>query len=125
VSDLINSGEISLDDINIFYKRLITFGDDLDPKLARLYTGHSHVITTPKIDTSDYSIIYSTNIGRFRIDYNAPDTTRKEREAAYRMVIDYTTRDFAYLQDKMLVFVNGKLIPSYRCIEVAANMIEI
>ena len=125
VSDLINSGEINLEDINIFYHRLITFGDDFDPKLTRLYTGHSHVITKPKVDTTDYSIIYSTNIGRFRIDYNAEDTTRKEREAAYRHVIDYTTRDFAYLHDKMIVFVNGKHIPNIDCVEVSANKIEI
>lgn len=125
VADLINSGELSLDDINIFYKRLITFGDNFDPKLTRLYTGRSHVISKPKLDTSDYVITYSTNIGRFRIDYNAEDTTRKEQEAAYRHVIDYTTRDFAYLHGKMMVFINGKYIPANDCVEVSANMIQI
>ena len=125
VADLINAGELSLDDINIFYKRLITFGDNFDPKLTRLYTGRSHVISKPKLDTSDYMITYSTNIGRFRIDYNGTDTTRKEQEAAYRHVIDYTTRDFAYLHGKMMVFVNGKYIPTRDCVEVSANMIQI
>lgn len=125
LADLINAGEITLDEINIFYKRLITFGDDLDPQLTRLYTGRSHVITKPKIDTSDYSIIYSTNLSRFRMDYSDPSTTRKEREAAYRMAVDYTERDFAFLKGKMIVFVNGKLIQNKDIEETAANLFEI
>lgn len=126
VADLINSGEISKDDINIFWQRLITYGDDFDPQMHRLYTGKSYVISLPKIDTSDYSIIYSTNIGRFRINYADGSTTRKEREAAYRMCIDYTTREeFAYLSNRMLVFVNGKYIHRSQIREVAAYMIYI
>ena len=126
LADLINSGEIKLDDVNIFWKRLLTYGDEFDPKMHRLYTGKSFVISTPKIDTSDYSVIYSTNIGRFRINYADENTTRKEREAAYRMCIDYTTREeFAFLANRMLVFVNGQYIPRTQVKEVAAYMLYI
>ena len=126
LSDLINSGEIKIDDINIFWKRLITYGDEFDPRMHRLYTGKSFVISTPKIDTSDYSVIYSTNIGRFRMNYADDSTTRKEREAAYRMCIDYTTREnFAFLENRMLVFINGKYIPRTQLKEVAAYMLYV
>ena len=126
LADLINSGEIKLDNVNIFWKRLLTYGDDFDPKMHRLYTGKSFVVSTPKIDTNDYSIIYSTNIGRFRINYAEETTTRKEREAAYRMCIDYTTHeDFAFLANRMIVFINGKYIPRDQIREVAACMIYI
>ena len=126
LADLINSGEIKLDNVNIFWKRLLTYGDDFDPKMHRLYTGKSFVVSTPKIDTSDYSIIYSTNIGRFRINYADDSTTRKEREAAYRMCIDYTSHeDFAFLSNRMIVFINGKYIPRMKLKEVAAYMLYI
>lgn len=111
LADLINSGEIKLEDVNIFYRRLITAGDEFDPKLKRLYTGTSHVVSTIKIDPSDYSILYSSNIGRFRMDYSSPDTTNRERGHAYRMCIDYGNRDFAFLNKRMILFVNGKYIP--------------
>lgn len=112
LADLVDSGEIKPDELNVFYKRLITFGDEFEPNLKRLYTGTSHVLTTNKIDTTDFSIHYSTNIGRFRMDYSDPSTTNKERDAAYRMCIDYSGRDFAFLNRRMLVFVNGKYIPA-------------
>lgn len=125
ISDLINSGEIKLDDVNIFYKRLITFGDDFDPRLRRLYTGTSHVVSTAKIDTSDYAILYSSNIGRYRMDYSSPDTTRKEREAAYRMCIDLRGQNFSFLKNRMLLFVNGKYIPTNECEEETIGLIQL
>lgn len=112
LADLLNSGEITQDDINVFYKRLITFGDELQVDLRRLYTGTSHVVAVNKLDTTDFSVFYSTNVGRFRMDYSSEDTTNREREAAYRMCIDYSHRDFAFLNRRMLVFVNGKYIPT-------------
>lgn len=125
IADLINSGELTLDDINIFYKRLITFGDEFDPKLTRLYTGTSHVVSKPKIDTTDYAIMYSSNIGRFRMDYSDESTTNREREAAYRMCIDFSNRDFAFISDRMLVFINGKFIPTVKYVEDYANKLQI
>ena len=125
LADLVDSDEIKLDEINLFYKRLITFGDDFNPHLRRLYTGTSHVVTTTKIDTTDCSIHYSTNIGRFRMDYSAPETTNKERDAAYRMCIDYSGRDFAFLNRRMLVFVNGKYIPTSEYREDYAGKIQL
>ena len=125
IADLLDSGELKLDDVNLFYKRLITFGDDYDPHLKRLYTGTSHVVTTTKIDTTDCSILYSTNIGRFRMDYSNPSTTNKERDAAYRMCIDYSNRDFAFLNRRMLVFVNGKYIPTSDYTEDFAGKIQL
>lgn len=125
IADLINSGELSHKDINIFYKRLITEGDDLNPELRRLYTGESHVISMAKIDTTDYSVMYSSNIGRFTMDYSAPDVSNREREAAYRMCIDYSNRDFAFLHKRMLLFVNGKYIPRNEYKENHAGLIEL
>ena len=125
IADLINSGEISLSDLNIFYKRLITFGDIFDPKLKRLYTGTSHVITLANIDSPDYEILYSTNVGRFRMDYSSPDTINREREAAYRMCIDLRNRDFAFLQNRMLIFVNGKYIPNTEYYEDVVGLIQL
>lgn len=125
LADLINSGNIPLDDVNIFYKRLITFEDEFDPRLKRLYTGTSHVVSTAKINTDDYSILYSTNIGRFRMDYSSSDTTNKERESAYRMCIDYRNRDFAFIDGRMLLFVNGKYIPRGEYTENTIGMIEL
>lgn len=126
LADLINSGEINLENVNFFWKRLLTYGDEFDPKMHRLYTGKSFVVSTPKIDTDDYSVIYSTNIGRFRINYAAEETGRKEREAAYRMCIDYTAHeDFAFLENRMIVFINGKYIPRTNLKEVAAYMLYV
>lgn len=125
LADLINSGEIKLDDINIFYRRLITHEDEFDPQLKRLYTGTSHVISTIKIDPSDYSILYSSNIGRFRMDYSDPTTTNRERGHAYRMCIDYSARDFAFLHKRMLLFVNGKYIPTDKYTEDQIGMIRL
>lgn len=125
IADLINSGNIKLDDVNIFYKRLITHEDTFDPRLQRLYTGTSHIVATSKIDTTDLAILYSSNIGRFRMDYSSDDTTNREREAAYRMVIDYSNRDFALLRSRMLIFVNGKYIPSDEYAEDFAGKIQL
>ena len=125
IADLINSGELTHKDINIFYKRLITEGDDLNPELRRLYTGESHVISMAKIDTTDYSIMYSSNIGRFTMDYSASNVTNREREAAYRMCIDYSNRDFAFLHKRMLLFVNGKYIPYTEYKENHIGLIEL
>src|SRR5699024_1475080 len=88
LSDLIASHVISLKDVNIFYKRLITKKDRFDPGLRRLYTGRDHVISTADLDTTDYSVTYSTNIGRFHIDYESDDVINRERESAWRHVID-------------------------------------
>lgn len=125
IADLVDSGEIQLDQLNIFYKRLITFGDEFDPHLKRLYTGTSHVVTTTKVDTTDCSVHYSTNVGRFRINYADASTTDKERDAAYRMCIDYSGRDFAFLNRRMLVFVNGKYIPTTEYREDFAGKIQL
>ena len=111
VADLINSNVINQDDLIVFYKRMITGVDEFKAEMRRLYTGTSHVVCLNKIDTSDYSIIYSTNIKRFRMNYSDPDTTNREREAAYRHCIYYKDRDFAFIPNRMLIFVNGKYIP--------------
>ena len=125
IADLINSGEIDLKDVIIFYRRLITIDDELDPRLKRLYTGTSHVVSTAKIDTSDYAVLYSSNIGRFTMDYSSPDTTNREREAAYRMCIDLRNRDFAFLDRRMAIFLNGKYIPYGYYKEEVPGLIEI
>lgn len=125
LSDLVNSGVIDQSQLVIFYKRLITSADSFDLNLARLYTGTSHIVTTTKIDTSDFSVLYSSNIGRFTMHYADENTTNREREAAYRMCIDYSNRDFAYLTNRMLVFINGKYIPRENCREEYASVLEI
>lgn len=114
ISDLMNSGVISKEDIDIFYKRLITYHDDFDPNLKRLYTGTSHVLSTTKVDMHDFAVLYSTNIGRFRLLYAEDTTSDKERASAYQMCIDYRERDFAFLRSRMLLFVNGKYVSRSR-----------
>ncbi|MCM1294981.1 MAG: hypothetical protein NC311_05520 [Muribaculaceae bacterium] len=125
LADLVNSGTIKQEDINIFYKRLVTGPDYFEPGLQRLYTGRSHVISTAKVDTTDYTIAYSTNIGRLHIDYNSEDVLNRERESAYRMVIDYSRRDIAFLSDRMMLFVNGRYIPRTEYEEIAAGKIRL
>lgn len=125
IADLLNSGELSQEQVNIFYKRLVTFGDEIDLDLRRLYTGQSNIIVANKLDTTDLSVMYSTNIGRFRMDYSSPDMSNREREAAYRMVIDYSKRDFAFLHRRMLLFVNGKYIPTTDYEEDFAGKIQL
>lgn len=126
LADLVNSNVIKLEDVNIFYKRLVTGSDHFDPGLARLYTGRSHVISTARIDTTDYSITYSTNIGRYHMDYfDEHHVINRERESAYRMVIDYSHRDFAFIGDRMLLFVNGRYIPRNQYEEISAGKIQL
>ena len=125
LADLMESGVIKDDQINVFYKRLITNRDHLDVGLKRLYTGTSHVVSTAKLDSTDLAVLYSSNIGRFRMDYTDDEMTNREREAAYRHCIDYSNRDFAYLTDRMLVFVNGKYIPRDQCREEIAQKLQI
>lgn len=126
LADLINSKAISLDDVNIFYRRLITGNDHFDPGLARLYTGKSHVVSTAKINTTDYAVVYSTNIGRYHIDYTKDASiTNRERESLYRMIIDYSYRDFAFIGDRMILFVNGRYIPRNEYSEIAAGKIQL
>lgn len=125
LADLVNSNVIDKSQVTTFYKRLITSGDDANPKLTRLYTGTSHIVSITKADTTDLSVLYSTNIGRFTMTYTDPDTTNREREAAYRMCIDYSNRDFAYLAGRMLVFINGKYIPQKDCKEGFASKLQI
>lgn len=125
LADLVNAGVVNKDQLVVFYHRLITDKDRFDPDLQRLYTGTSHVIATCKTDTTDLGVIYSTNIGRFTMNYADETTTNREREAAYRMCINYTNRDFAFLTDRMLVFVNGKYIPREHCREEIAQCLQI
>lgn len=125
LADLINSGNIDLKDVNIFYKRLITKDDRFDPALRRLYTGRSHVVSLAKIDTTDYTVAYSSNIGRFRMDYDAEETVNRERESAYRHVLDFRFRDFAFIGDRMALFVNGRYIPRTQWVEIAAEKIQL
>ena len=124
-ADLLNSGVIDQHDLLVFYHRLITVDDGFQADINRLYTGTSYVVSENDIDTVDLSIIYSTNLGRFTMDYSSPDTTNKEREAAYRMCIDYSGREFAYLADRMLVFVNGKYINRRNIMEDYRQCIQI
>lgn len=125
LADLLNSGIIHLDEVNIFYKRLITAGDWFDPKLKRLYTGTSNVISTAAIDTTDYAIHYSSNVGRFTLDYSAKNVTNREREEAYRMIFNYKNRDFAFISDRMLMFVNGKFVPPEKLKEIELGRVQI
>lgn len=127
LADLINSHVIDRKDINIFYRRLVTGNDIFEPGLQRLYTGRSYIIATPLIDsTQDLSITYSSNIGRYRIDYtNKENVSNKERESAYRHVIDYSHRDIAFIQDRMLLFVNGRYIPRMEYEEIAAGKVKL
>lgn len=125
VADLLNSGVIKQDDVNVFYRRLVTGPDRFDLRLERLYTGRSFVISTAKIDTTDYAVTYSTNIGRMHINYNDPGVPNRERESAYRMVIDYSRRDIAFIGDRMMLFVNGRYIPRTEYEEIAAGKIKL
>lgn len=125
LADLVNSETIKLDDVNIFYKRLITGRDRFNPGLKRLYTGTSHVVSTANIDTTDYSIAYSTNIGRLHVDYNSDTITNREREAAWRMVIDYRRHDIGFLTDRMMLFVNGHYINRSDYKEIGAGKIQL
>ena len=126
LADLVKSNVIPLEKVNIFYRRLITKWDTFDPGLERLYTGRSHVVSTARIDTTDYAITYSTNIGRYHMDYfDEENVINREREAAYRMVIDYSYRDFAFIGDRMMLFVNGRYIPRNEYEEIAAGKIQL
>lgn len=125
LADLVNSGTIKPEDVNVFYKRLVTGPDYFEPGLERLYTGRSHVISTAKVDTTDYVITYSSNIGRLHIDYESEDVVNRERESAYRMVIDYSRRDIAFLCDRMMLFVNGRYIARTEYEEIAAGKIQL
>ena len=124
LADLINSNVLSYEDCNIFYGRLITDSDIFDPELRRLYTGTSNVVTMLDGDDKDYIVTYSSNIGRFRMDYKT--VSNKVRESAYRMEIDYSERDdFAFLHRRMLLFVNGKYIPQNQYREDFAYKIKL
>ena len=125
LSDLIASHVISLKDVNIFYKRLITKKDHFDPGLRRLYTGRDHVVSTADLDTTDYSVTYSTNIGRFHIDYESNDVINRERESAWRHVIDYSYKDIGFIGDRMLLFVNGHYIGREEYTEIAPGKIQL
>lgn len=125
LSDLIASHVISLKDVNIFYKRLITKKDHFNPGLRRLYTGRDHVVSTADLDTTDYSVTYSTNIGRFHIDYESDDVINRERESAWRHVIDYSYKDIGFIGDRMLLFVNGHYIGREEYTEIAPGKIQL
>ena len=125
LADLVNSGVIKQEELNIFYQRLITGKDHFNLDLRRLYTGTSHVISTTNIDTTDFSVMFSKNVKRFTINYWEDAVSNREREAAYRMCIDYSNRDFAYLSNRMLVFINGKYIPRINCKEAYAQKLQI
>lgn len=125
VADLINSGVITKNDINIFYQRLITGPDEFDPRMQRLYNGRSHVITRANVDTTDLGILYSTNIGRFHVDYTTNQITNWVREWSWRHVIDYRQMDMAIIQDRMLVFVNGRLMNMTDWLEPAGGMYQL
>ena len=86
-------------------------------------TDRTQTVTTQI--ASDYAVLYSSNIGRFTMDYSSPDTTNREREAAYRMCIDLRNRDFAFLDRRMAIFLNGKYIPYGYYREEVPGLIEI
>ena len=110
-ADLFNAGVLSKDNMILFYQRLITCRDQFDLDIRRLYTGTSHVVSLSKIDTSDFSVIYSSNIKRFTMNYADEETNNREREAAWKHCIDTRYRQFSFLPDRMILFVNGKYIP--------------
>lgn len=123
LADLMESGTVKPEELVIFYTRLITGRDIFDPKLHRIYTRTSNVIAGIKTEEDNFSIIYSKNIGRFVMDYRyAKD---REQENAYRMIIDLRDRDFAYLKNRMLLFVNGRYIRPCDISEPAAHYVKI
>lgn len=110
LADLVNSGVISQSKLMIFHNRLITDLDRFDLELRRLYLGTSYVVSTTYTgDANALAVGYSSNMKRFTMDYAT--ASMREQEAAYKHCINYQDRDFAFLPDRMLLFVNGIYIP--------------
>lgn len=123
LADLMESGTVKKEDVMTFYTRLITSRDVFDPKLHRIFTRTSNVIAGARTEYPNFALVYSSNIGRFTMDYRF--ISDREQENAYRMIIDLRDRDFAYLKGRMLLFVNGSYIHPDNISEPAANYIKI
>lgn len=112
LSDLINSGEISINDVHVFNTRLITDRDELDPALKRIYLSQPYVITTANIDPSDFFIFYSTNVHRVTLNYADDTIDNTTRSYLYQQIIDLSPVHLGYIPSSTLVFINGKYIPN-------------
>ena len=127
VADLLNSGYLKMEDVNFFYRRLVTGKDIFFPELKRLYTGRSHVVSQADIDTSDYSIVYSSNIGRYHVDYDSDLLDNSRRVSLWRHVLDFSTLkgNMAYLPDRMMLFLNGKYVNRDMITEITPGKIQV
>ena len=123
LADLMESKIVHPNDTMIFYQRLMTCRDHVDPHLKRLYGRESNVISTLKTDYPDMSMVFSMNIGRFTMDYRTAGD--REQENAYKMIIDLRDREFAYIPGRMLLFINGQYIHPNNISEPAAHLIQI
>ena len=123
LADLMEAGIVTNNDIIFLYSRLITCRDYLSPQLHRVFARESNVVANVRMEDSDASIVYSTNIGRFTIDYR--EATPLEQAYAYKHCINLRDRDFAFLRDRMLLFVNGQYIHPDRITEPSAYLIQI
>lgn len=125
VADLVRSGSIPEKDLNVFYGRLITEGDDVRPALGRLFTGRDHVVSMLDVDPTNYCVTYSNNIGRFHIDYTDPNLSVIERQATYRHMLDLRNRELSFIGQRMLLFVNGRYVSRTEYDEPVGGMIRL
>ena len=110
LADLYKSGIVTDKDMAMYYKRLITSVDVCTPNLARVFTYTSSVVTKMPRDTENYCVVYSQNLGRIQL---TPDlmTDADDRTKLNQRVISYKNiEDFAYLPDRVMLYLNGKLI---------------
>ena len=109
LADMYKSGIVTDKDLTMFYKRLITSADTCTPNLARVFTYTSSVVTMMPRDTENYCVVYSQNLGRIQL---TPDMLEgDDRAKLYQNVLSYkSVEDFAYLPDRVMIYLNGILI---------------
>ncbi len=121
VADLINSKVIDYNDINIFHGRLVTDGDKVNIGLKRLYTERSNIVSMLESDVPT-SVLYSRNILREHLDYRS--APMNVRELLFSKCIKMPSA-FSFINNKMMLFVNGRYIHPWMIRERGSNCLFI
>ena len=109
LADLYKSGIVTDKDLTMYYKRLITSADNCSPNLIRLFTYTSSVITKAPREEEDMCIVYSQNMGRIQLTIDHFDGDGKVK-LNHNVLAYKNIDDFAYLPDRVMIYLNGQLI---------------
>lgn len=110
LADMYKSGIVTDKDMAMYYSRLITSADTCTPNLIRVFTYTSSVVTKMPRDKEDFCVVYSQNMGRIQLTMDHFEESEDRMKLAQCILPYKNIEDFAYLPERVMIYLNGKLI---------------